>query len=116
MHLWARSNAFLLVFWRSPWPSSAYWPPWSCTDNTEQLRSCWRRHHGHSERGDPCFGLWVFIGSFDELAGLEAGTGPNERDEVGRVRGALAGLRGLDEFEHHRQARGLRAETPRDLS
>jgi hypothetical protein len=24
-------------FWRSPWPSSAYWPPWSHTNNTEQL-------------------------------------------------------------------------------
>jgi hypothetical protein len=55
-------------------------------------------------RSDPGFGLWVFIGSFDELAGLEAGTGPDERDEVGRVHGAPAGLRGLDEFERHRQA------------
>ena len=58
----------------------------------------------------------MFIGSFNELAGLEAGTGPNKRDEVGRVRGAPAGLRGLDEFKHLRQARGSRAETPRDLS
>ena len=24
-------------FWRSPWPSSAYWPPWSHTNNTQQL-------------------------------------------------------------------------------
>jgi hypothetical protein len=27
-------------------------------------------------------GLGVFVGSFDEFAGLEAGAGPDERDEV----------------------------------
>ena len=32
-----------------------------------------------------CFGLGMFVGSFDELAALEAGTGADERDEVGCV-------------------------------
>jgi hypothetical protein len=29
-----------------------------------------------------CFGLGVFAGSFDELAGLERGAGAGERDEM----------------------------------
>jgi len=51
----------------------------------------------------------VRVGSFDELAGLEAGRGPDQGDEVGCVHGAPAGLRGLDELERHRQPRRPRA-------
>ena len=51
-------------------------------------------------------GLAVFGGSFDELAGLEAGAGPDERDEVRAVDRAPAVLGGLDELERHRQPRG----------
>ena len=49
------------------------------------------------------FGLGVFGGSFDELAGLEVDAGPDERDEVRGVDRAPAVLGGLDVVEHHRQ-------------
>ena len=52
------------------------------------------------------FGLGVFGGSFDELAGLEAGAGPDERNEVWTVDRAPAVLGGLDELERHGQSRG----------
>ena len=42
--------------------------------------------------------MGVWLGSFDELAGLEHGAGTDERDEVWRVHGAPAGLGGLDEI------------------
>ena len=48
----------------------------------------------------------VSVGSLDELAGLEAGSGPYESDELGCVDRAPAGLRGLDEFECHGQPGG----------
>jgi len=48
------------------------------------------------------FGLGVLLGSFEELAGLEDGTGADESDEVGCVDRAPAVLRGLDELERHR--------------
>ena len=51
-------------------------------------------------------GLGVFVGSFDELAGLEAGAGPDERDEVRGVDRTPAVLGGLDELERHGQSRG----------
>jgi hypothetical protein len=53
-----------------------------------------------------CFGLAGFVGSFDELARLERGAGPDERDEVRGVDRAPAVLGGLDELERHRQPRG----------
>jgi hypothetical protein len=40
----------------------------------------------------------VSVGSLDELADLEAGSGPDEIDEVACVDRAAAGLRGLDEL------------------
>ena len=52
------------------------------------------------------FGLGVFGGSFDELAGLERGAGPDERNEVRGVDRAPAVLGGLDELERHGQSRG----------
>ena len=51
-------------------------------------------------------GLAVFVGWFDELAGLEASAGPDERNEVWTVDRAPAVLGGLDELERHRQPRG----------
>jgi integrase/recombinase XerD len=48
----------------------------------------------------------VFVGSFDELAGLEGRAGADERDQVGCVERAPAVLCGLDELERHCQARG----------
>jgi hypothetical protein len=42
--------------------------------------------------------LGVFVGSFDEFSVLEAGAGVDERDEVGCVDRAPAGLGGLDEL------------------
>jgi hypothetical protein len=52
----------------------------------------------------PNWGLaWLRVGSFDELAGLERGAGPDERDQVRGVDHAPAGLGGLDELERHGQ-------------
>jgi len=51
-------------------------------------------------------GLAVFGGSFDELAGLEAGAGPDERNEVRGVDRARAVLGGLEELGRHGQSRG----------
>jgi integrase/recombinase XerD len=48
----------------------------------------------------------VFVGSFDELAGLEGRAGADECDQVGCVERAPAVLCGLDELERHCQARG----------
>lgn len=39
------------------------------------------------------------LGAFDEVAAFEAGSGPDEGDEVGRVHGPPAGLGGLDELK-----------------
>ena len=44
----------------------------------------------------------VFLGSFDESAGLEHRAGADEGHEVGCVYRAPARLGGLDEFEGHR--------------
>ena len=55
------------------------------------------------------------VGSFDEFAGLEAGSGADERDEVGCVHGAPAVLGGFDELERHREAGRLRAGPFGDL-
>jgi hypothetical protein len=52
------------------------------------------------------FGLGVFGGSLDELAGLERGAGPDERDQVRAVDRAPAVLGGLDQLERHGQPRG----------
>ena len=60
-------------------------------------------------------GLAVFGGSFDELAGLEASAGPDERDEVRGVDRAPAVLGGLDELERHRQPRRAGARPAGDL-
>ena len=61
------------------------------------------------------FGLRLFFGPIDELAALERGAGPDERDQVRGVDHAPAGLGGLDELERHRQPRGPRARTAGDL-
>ena len=55
------------------------------------------------------------VGSFDELAGLEASPGPDERDEVGCVDRPPAVLGGFDELERHREAGRLRAGPFGDL-
>jgi hypothetical protein len=57
----------------------------------------------------------VFVGSFDELAGVERGAGADERDEMGCVDRAPAGVGGLDELECHRHPRYSRARTAGDL-
>src|SRR6266536_3405072 len=54
-------------------------------------------------------------GSFDEAALVEAGAGAHERDELGCVDRAPPSLGGLDEFERHGQAGGLRAGAFGDL-
>lgn len=43
-------------------------------------------------------GVGVFGGSFEKLAGFEAGVGPDERDEMRGVDRAPAVLGGLDEL------------------
>ena len=55
------------------------------------------------------------VGSFDEFAGLEAGSGADEGDEVGCVHGAPAVLGGLDELECHREPGGARTRALGDL-
>ena len=45
--------------------------------------------------------MGVFGGSFDELAGLERGAGPDERDEVRAVDRTPTVLGGLDELERN---------------
>jgi hypothetical protein len=57
----------------------------------------------------------VSVGSLDELAGLEAGSGPYESDEVGCVDRAPAGLGGLDEYECHGQPGGSGAGAAGDF-
>jgi integrase/recombinase XerD len=47
--------------------------------------------------------LGVILGSIDELAVLEHRAGADERDQMGGVHRAPAGLGGLDEFECDRQ-------------
>jgi hypothetical protein len=42
------------------------------------------------------------LGAFDEVAVLEAGSGADQGNEVGRGDRAPAGLGGLGELEHHR--------------
>ena len=59
--------------------------------------------------------MGLAVGSFDELAGLETGSGPDERDEVGCVDRPPAGLGGLDELERHRQPGGSRTRALGDL-
>src|SRR5947207_2659936 len=49
-------------------------------------------------------GRGVVVGSFDQLAGVEAGASADEGDEVGCVHGAPAGLGGLDQLERHGQS------------
>jgi hypothetical protein len=44
--------------------------------------------------------------TLNEDASLEAGSGTDKGDEVGRVDRAPAVLCGLDQLERHRQARG----------
>ena len=50
-----------------------------------------------------------FVGSFDQVAVGEAGSGADEGDEVGRVHRTPPGLGGFDELERHRQAGRARA-------
>lgn len=59
--------------------------------------------------------MWVFVGSFDELAAFAHRAGPDERDQVRGVDRALTRLCGLDELERHGHARGPRARTAGDL-
>src|SRR6266516_2176783 len=47
--------------------------------------------------------VWCLVGSFDQLAGLEAGAGSDQGDQVGAVDRAPAALGGLQQLEHHRQ-------------
>ena len=47
-----------------------------------------------------------FVGSFDQQAFVEAGSGAAECDEVGCVDCSPSGLGGLDQFERHRHAGG----------
>ncbi|GED83205.1 hypothetical protein TNCT6_02900 [Streptomyces sp. 6-11-2] len=54
-------------------------------------------------------------GALDELAAFEAGSGPDEGDEVGCVHGPPPGLGGLDELENHRQGGGAGAGAAGDL-
>jgi hypothetical protein len=56
-------------------------------------------------------GRGVAAGPFDELAAFETGAGGDERDQMGRVYGAPAGLGRSDELERHRQPGGPRAGT-----
>jgi hypothetical protein len=60
--------------------------------------------------------LGLFFGSFYELAGLELGSGADEGDQVGCVDRSPASLRGLDEFERHRQPSRSRARSLGDLA
>ena len=55
------------------------------------------------------------VGSFDELAGFEAGPGADEGDEVGCVDRPPAVLGGFDELERHRQSGGSRTRALGDL-
>jgi hypothetical protein len=48
----------------------------------------------------------VSLGTFDEVAAFEAGSGADEGDEVGCVHGSPACLGGLDAFEDHRESGG----------
>ena len=57
----------------------------------------------------------MLLGSFDELAGLEHGAGADERDQVGCVHGAPAGLGGLDELKCHGQPGRPRSRPAGDL-
>jgi hypothetical protein len=49
------------------------------------------------------------VGSFDEFAVLEFGSGADEGDQVGCVDHPPAALGGLDEFERHRDTGRARA-------
>lgn len=49
------------------------------------------------------------VGPFDELAVVEPGTGADQGDQVGALRGPPAGLSGLEELERHRDAGGTGA-------
>jgi len=51
----------------------------------------------------------VVVVAFDEFAVLEFGSGSDEGDEVGRVDGAPAALRGFDELVGHRDPGGAGA-------
>jgi hypothetical protein len=57
----------------------------------------------------------VSLGAFDELAAFEAGSGTDERDEVGCVHGPSPLLSGLDEHEDHGQSSGAGAGASGDL-
>ena len=61
------------------------------------------------------FFLALFAGPLNEFAVGEGRAGADQGDEVGRVDGAPAVLRGLDELERHRQARRPRARPLGDL-
>jgi hypothetical protein len=51
------------------------------------------------------FGLWVFVGSFDEPAVGEDRAGEDQGDQVWRVERTPAVLGGFDWLESHRQPR-----------
>jgi hypothetical protein len=53
--------------------------------------------------------------ALDEQAAFEAGSGADERHEMGRVHGSPAGLGGLDELEDHGQCGGAGAGALGDL-
>src|SRR5450759_2319249 len=55
-----------------------------------------------------------FVGSFKEFALLEHRAGTDQCDQVRRVHGSPAGLRGLDELERHRDPGGSGTGSPRD--
>ena len=50
-----------------------------------------------------------FVRSFDELALVERGAGPDQSDQVGGVDHPPPGLRGLDQLERHRDPGGAGA-------
>ena len=80
-----------------------------CELNTDHATASTVREQLSRPVDEDCLGgvgLGVVVGSFDELAGLEAGAGPDERDEVRGVDRAPAVLGGLDELECHGQSRG----------
>ena len=61
------------------------------------------------------FGLWGFVGSFDELAVDEQGARADERDQMGGVDRAPPVLGGLDQLERHRQPGRTGSGTAGDL-
>jgi hypothetical protein len=55
------------------------------------------------------------LGAFDEVAAFEAGSGPDEGNEMGCVHGSPAALGRLDQLEDHSQGGGSGAGAFGDL-